>query len=77
LGEDNLYREGNRMTQDEPAVYILFKSRGGFLIADKKTSAELAEVTDESVRGSYPGYVDVQVQAQARRDSGLHDGHHR
>jgi hypothetical protein len=77
VGEDNLYRESNRMTSDEPAVYILFKSRGGFLIGDKKVSAEISEVTDQSVRATYPGFVDVQVQAQARRDSGLHEGHHR
>jgi hypothetical protein len=77
VGEDNLYRDGNRMTQDEPAVYILFKSRGGFLIGDKKNSAEIHEVSDESVRAAYPGFVDVQVQAQARRDAGLHEGHHR
>jgi hypothetical protein len=77
VGEDNLYREGNRMTSDEPAVYVLFKSRGGFLIGDKKTSAEISEVTGESVRSGYPGFVDVQVQAQARRDAGLHEGHHR
>ena len=77
VGEDNLHREGNRMSTDEPAVYLLFKSRGGFLIGDKKASAEVAEVTAETARTSYNGFVDVQVQAQARRDSGLHEGHHR
>jgi hypothetical protein len=75
VGEDNL-RSG-QMTKDEPAVYILFKSRGGFLIGDKKSGTEIAEVTAESARTAYNGFVDVQVQAQARRDSGLHEGHHR
>jgi hypothetical protein len=75
VGEDNV--RGGEMRKDEPVVYILFKSRGGFLIGDKRPGAEIAEVTAESARTAYNGFVDVQVQAQARRDSGLHEGHHR
>jgi hypothetical protein len=77
VGEDNLHREGNAMSSNDPATYILFKSRGAFLIGDKKDSVEVAEVSDESVRSTYPNFVDVQVLAQARRDSGLHGGAHR
>jgi hypothetical protein len=77
VGEDNLHREGNAMSSNDPATYILFKSRGAFLIGDKKDSVEIAEVSDESVRSGYPNFVDVQVLAQARRDSGIHDGRHR
>ena len=77
VGEDNLHREGNVMSSNDPATYLLFKSRGAFLIGDKKSSVEVSEVSDESVRGGYPSFVDVQVLAQARRDSGLHDGRHR
>ena len=37
----------------------------------------LAEVSDGSVRVGYPGYVDAQAQAQARRESAMHGGKHR
>jgi hypothetical protein len=77
IGEDNLHRGARDLTNDDAAVYLLFKSRGSFLVGDKRRSVELSEVTDVSVRTGYSGYVDAQVQAQARRDSGLHDGHHR
>jgi hypothetical protein len=77
VGEDNLHRGAGTMSSDDASVYVLFKSRGAFLVGDRRPSAELAEVTDESVRGNFPGYVDAQVQAQARRDSGLHEGRHR
>jgi len=76
VGEDSSHRGQGRLAADD-AVYLLFKSRGSFLVGDKRPSAELEEVTSETVRHGYPGYVDAQVQAQARRDSGLHDGHHR
>jgi hypothetical protein len=76
VGEDTTHRGQSRLAADD-AVYLLFKSRGSFLVGDKRPSAEIEEVTSESVRRSYPSYVDAQVQAQARRDSGLHDGHHR
>jgi hypothetical protein len=67
------------MSVDDGAVYFLFKSRGGFLVADKKMGLELSEVSDRSVRLGYSGYLDqqVQVQAQARREAALFDGRHR
>src|SRR6267378_1977146 len=77
VGEDTYRSEEQGMSVDDPAVYLLIKSRGGFLVADKKGGLSLAEVTDQSVRIGYPGYVDQQIQAQARRESALFDGRHR
>ena len=77
VGEDS-YRPGDQdMSVDATAVYFLFKSRGGFLVADKKVGIDVHEVSDRSVRLGYPGYVDQQVQAQARRESALFEGRHR
>src|SRR6267378_8075157 len=77
VGEDTYRAEEQGMSVDDPAVYLLFKSRGGFLLGDKKAGVELAEVSDHSVRIGYPGYLDQQVQAQARREPALFDGRHR
>jgi hypothetical protein len=77
VGEDTYRTDEQGMSVDDPAVYLLFKSRGGFLLADKKAGVELGEVTDQSVRIGYPGYLDQQVQAQARREPALFDGRHR
>ena len=33
-------------------------------------------VSANSVKIGYPGYIDAQVQAQARRESGLNSGRH-
>jgi hypothetical protein len=65
------------MSVNDPAVYLLFKSRGGFLVVDKKAGVDLSEVSDRSVRIGYMGYLDPQVTAQARRESALFDGRHR
>src|SRR5690242_3370418 len=75
VGEDTYRTEEQGMSVDDPAVYLLFKSRGGFLVADKKEGVELSDVSDNSVRIGYPGYLDKQVQAQARREPGLHEKH--
>lgn len=77
VGEDSWRPEEDGMSVDDGAVYYLFKSRGGFLVGDKKLGVELSEVSDHSVRAGYPGYLDQQVQAQARRESALFDGRHR
>jgi hypothetical protein len=66
VGEDNFHRVEGGMSADDPAVYLMFKSRGTFLVGDKKSGVELVEVSDESVKAGYPGYVDAQVLAQAR-----------
>ncbi len=77
VGEDTYRAEEQGMSVDDAAVYLLFKSRGGFLVGDKKAGADLSEVSANSVKAGYPGYVDQQVQIQARRESSLHAGHHR
>jgi hypothetical protein len=76
VGEDTYRPEEQGMSVDDASVYVLFKSRGGFLVGDRKDGAELAEVTDHFVRARYPGYVDGQAQAQARRES-TRGGKHR
>ena len=75
VGEDTYRSEEQGMSVDDPAVYILFKSRGGFLVGDKKSGVELSDVSDKSVAIGYPEYVDKQAQAQARREPGLHGSH--
>ena len=77
VGEDSYRPDEEGMSVDDPAVYLLFRSRGGFLVADKKAGVELSDISDQSVRVGYPGYIDQQVQAQARRESALFDGKHR
>jgi hypothetical protein len=77
VGEDSYRPEEQGMSVDDAAVYYLFKSRGGFLVADKKLGVELPELSDRSVRLGYPGYLDQQVQVQARRETALFDGRHR
>jgi hypothetical protein len=67
VAEDTYRTEEQGMSVGDPAVYLLFKSRGGFLVADKKSDTQLADVSDQSVRIGYPGYVDPQLRAQARR----------
>ncbi len=77
VGEDSYRTEEQGMSLDDASVYILFKSRGGFLVSDKKSGVQLSEVSADSVKIGYPGYIDAQVQAQARRESGLNSGRHR
>jgi hypothetical protein len=77
VGEDTWRTEEQGMSVNDPAVYLLFKSRGGFLVVDKKAGVELSDVSDRSVQLGYPGYLDPQVTAQARRESALFDGRHR
>ena len=77
VGEDTYRTEEQGMSVDDPAVYLLFKAHGGFLVGDKKADMQLAELSDGSVRIGYPGYVDGQAQAQARKESAMHGGKHR
>ena len=77
VGEDLYRADQQEMSVDDPCVYLLIKSGGGFLVADKKPGAGLTQVSDRSVRTGYSGYLDHQVQAQARRESALFDGRHR
>ena len=77
VNEDTYRTEEQGMSLDDASVYLLFKSRGGFLVSDKKSGVQLSEVSAGSVKIGYPGYIDAQVQAQARRESGLNSGRHR
>ena len=77
VGEDFFRTGEEQMSVDNPAVYLLFKSRGGFLVGDKKSGIDLSQLSDRAVRLGYPGYLDHQVQAQARRESALFEGRHR
>jgi hypothetical protein len=77
VGEDSYHAGEQDMSVDEPAVYLMFKAHGSFLVGDKKEDARLSKVPVASVQKGYPGYIDKQVQAQARRESGLHEGRHR
>lgn len=76
VGEDTYSPEAQGMSLDDASVYVLFKSRGGFLVGDRKQGAELSDVSDRFVRARYPGYVDGQAQAQARREASR-GGRHR
>ena len=67
VGEDTWHAEEKGMSADDPAVYLLFRSHGGFVVGDKKANSELSDISDESVRIGYRGYVDNEGMAQARR----------
>ncbi|HZX93625.1 MAG TPA: hypothetical protein VFE90_03855 [Myxococcales bacterium] len=75
VGEDTYRADRQGMSLDDPAVYVLFKSRGGFLVADRREGESLTAVPDTFVRSHYPGYVDRQAQAQARRETAMRDKH--
>ena len=77
VNEDTYRSEEQGMSLDDPNVYLLFKSHGAFLVGDKKSGTQLDEISPSSVKIGYPGWVDQQVVAQARREPGLHDGKHR
>jgi hypothetical protein len=64
VGEDTWHAEERGVSEDDQAVYLLFRSHGGFLVADKKAGAQLADVTDDAVRIGYAGYLDPQLRAQ-------------
>jgi len=77
VGED-VYDTGDEtMKTGQPSVYLLFKSRNGFLVGDKMEGAGLGKAAGELARAGYPGWVDHQVQAQARRAEAIRNGRHR
>jgi hypothetical protein len=59
----------------DAGVYLLFKSRGSWLVGDKKPGAELSDISNQSVRLGYSGWVDHQALAQARRAERLSRKH--
>lgn len=76
VGEDVYHTDEQGMSTGDPSVYMLFKSRNGFLVGDKMEGVGLGKVPGDQARG-YPGYVDHQVQAQARRAEAIRNGRHR
>jgi len=64
------------MSTGDPAVYLLFKSRGAWLVGDRKSGARLRNLSNDAVRTAYPGWVDHQALAQARRSERV-SGKHR
>jgi hypothetical protein len=77
VGEDLYHADDQGMSTGAPAVYVLFKSRNGFLVGDKIEGVGLGRVSGELVRNGYPGWVDHQVQAQAKRAEAIRNGKHR
>ena len=75
LAEDIYHRDAQEMSTGDPAVYFLFKSRGAWLVGDRKPGARLSTVSNDSVRSGYPGWVDHQALAQARRSDRLSAKH--
>jgi len=75
LAEDVYHRDAQEMSTGDPAVYLLFKSRGAWLVGDRKSGARLRNLSNDSVRAAYPGWVDHQALAQARRSDRLPTKH--
>ncbi len=75
IAEDVYHRDSQDMSTGDPAVYLLFKSRGSWLVGDKKPGAVLQKISNDSIRTSYPGWVDHQGLAQARRETRLSAKH--
>jgi hypothetical protein len=76
VGEDVYHEDDQGMTTEDPSVYLLFKSRNGFLVGEKMEGMGLGRVPADQAR-AYPGWVDHQVQAQARRAEAIRNGRHR
>jgi hypothetical protein len=74
IAEDVYHRDAQEMTTGDPAVYMLFKSRGSWRVGDRKTGARLRSLSNDAVR-SYQGWVDHQALAQARRADRLSPKH--
>jgi hypothetical protein len=77
VGEDVYHSDDQGMSTGDPSVYLLFKSRNGFLVGDKMEGVGLGKAPGEQARNGYPGWVDHQVQAQARRAEAIRNGRHR
>ena len=69
-GEDNFHTEEQGVSADDPAVYVLFRHQGSYVIGDKKSGMALSDLSLDSVRAGYPGWSDGDrglSTAQARR----------
>ena len=74
--EDSYHLDSQQMSTGDPAVYLLFKTRGTWRIGDRKPGARMEKISAESIRSAYPGWVDHQALAQARRAERV-SGRHR
>jgi hypothetical protein len=75
VAEDYFHLDSHDMSSGDPAVYLLFKTRGTWRVGDRKPRVRIEKVSAESIRSAYPGWVDHQALAQARRaerSSGKH-----
>ncbi len=75
-GEDNFHTEEQGVSADDPAVYVLFRHHGTYVIGDKKSGMSLGDVSPASLDAGYPGWADKsngsapqtrRAQHQARR----------
>jgi hypothetical protein len=67
IAEDVYHRDSQELSTGDPAVYLLFKSRGSWLVGERRPGARLRDVSNDSVRSRYRGWADHQALAQARR----------
>ena len=66
-GEDNFHVAEQGVSADDPAVYVLFRHRGSYIIGDKKSGLQLTDVSSDSIREGYPGWAEREMGAEARR----------
>ena len=71
VGEDVYHRDSQDMSTEDPAVYVLFKSGGSWLIRDRRPDVRLRQVSDDSVRASYPGWTNHRAFARERAEARL------
>jgi len=67
MAEDYYHLDSQEMSTGDPAVYLLFKTRGTWRVGDRKPGGRIEKVSAESIRSAYPGWVDHQALAEARR----------
>ena len=69
VGEDVYHAEDQGMTTGDPSVYLLFKSRNGFLVGEKMEGIGLGKVPADQAR-AYPGWWRMaEYGPGAQRDS--------
>ena len=66
-GEDNFHTEEQGVSADDPAVYVLFRHGGSYVVGDKKGGMALSDVSADSLQAGYPGWTDAKPALQARR----------
>jgi hypothetical protein len=67
VAEDVYHPKRDERSTGAPAVYVLFRRRSGWAVGDKKPGAEVEDLEAVPLRASYPGWVDREVLAEARR----------